>query len=238
MLKTHHRFFRTIFQLVDAAVVGLSWYLAYQVRFNVPSTLWPPAQDVVPFSEYAFLTLVLMVLWFVSLQISGAYKSWRMENIGTEIFSIVKASILAFLFVIAGTYFFARDDYSRIALAMFLVFVIVNLSLSRVGLRFILRAMRRRGYNQRHVLLVGDPELCLAVHKRLVGRSELGLQVKGCALVQPKGDYPIPRLGSIAELEQIVQKHQINHVIISVRNEDAAKIDGMISAIIDLNCEI
>jgi Undecaprenyl-phosphate glucose phosphotransferase len=238
VLKTHHRFFRTIFQLVDASVVALSWYLAYLVRFHVPTSLFPPAQDFVPFSDYALLTLILMVLWFISLQISGAYKSWRMENIGTEIFSILKASLLAFLMVVAGTYFFAREEYSRIALALFLAIVVLLLSVTRVGLRFILRAMRRRGYNQRFVLLVGDATLCQSVYKRVLGRSELGLQVRGCVLLGSKANFGVQELGRLEDLENIIQSHGINHVIVSVRNEDAAKIDGIISTIIDLNVEI
>lgn len=238
MLKTHHRFFRTIFQLVDAAVVALSWYLAYQIRFHSSFSFLPPATDAVPFSDYAFLTLILMVLWFVCLQISGAYKSWRMENIGTEIFAIVKASTLAFLFVIAGTYFFARDDYSRVALGLFLGLAIVNLSISRLILRFILRAMRRRGFNQRHVLLVGEPALCQAVMKRIKGRAELGLQVTGCVSVRGAANLEIPDLGALQDLEKIVIEHGINHVVVSVKNEDAGLIDGIISSLIDLNVEI
>jgi Undecaprenyl-phosphate glucose phosphotransferase len=238
VLKTHHRFFRTIFQLVDAAVVGGSWYLAYFLRFHAPTELIPRPEEFVPFANYATLTVILMVLWFISLQVSGAYKSWRLENLGTEIFSIIKASLLAFLFVIAGTYFVARDDYSRMTLGLFLGLVIFDLIIVRIILRLILRAMRRRGFNQRFVLLVGDEVLCQNVNRRIAARSELGLKVKGCVFVNSASKSDLKNLGSIKELEKIVLENDINHVVVSLKNEDAALVDGIISSLIDLNVEI
>lgn len=227
MLKSHHHFFRILFQLTDALVVALAWIVAFEVRFN---SVWFPSSEPASFEAYRNFIVVLVFAWFLSLQLSGAYKSWRMENIGTEFFSIFRASLLAFLIVVAGTHFLAREEFSRIVFGLFLGQVIIYLCFSRLLLRGVLRTLRRKGYNQRFVLLIGDVTLTEAIKKRLVARQELGLQVRGFV--------PIKSGDALPEIEKIMIDQDINHVIIALKNEDASRLDEILNSLMDVNVEI
>jgi len=237
MLKAHHNFVRLLSQVTDGLCVAFSWYLAYVLRFEARLPYLPLPPEMVPFRNYLPYTFVLILIWFLSLQISGAYKSWSWEKLTAEIFCIFRATGLAFLTVIAGTYFLAREDYSRLVLLIFLVCVFLTLTLNRVTLRWIMRELRRRGWNQRRVLLLGDETLASGIRSRIEGRTELGLKIQKFLSVSGSiGSFNSVQI--LAEIEKTVRDQNVDHVVIALRNEDASLLDPILSALIDLNVEI
>ena len=74
---------------------------------------------------------------------------------------------------------------SRVTLAFFFVLGTAAVLLERATLREILREARRRGYNLRHVLLVGDGELGRAILDRMARQPEYGLKVRGFLAEDP-----------------------------------------------------
>ncbi len=241
MLRTHHRFFRLLFQLSDGLVVGVCWLLAYFVRFYYP---FPGMTQVepVPIEAYLNSTLLLVFVWYLGLQISGAYKSWRMEKFGPELFTLLKASAIGFLVFVTYSHFTAREELSRLVMTLFLAFVVLGLSLSRSLLRTGLKMLRRRGLNQRYLLLVGDPKLALAMKKRLLENQELGIQVLGIVPVGSNLDFSgwpeSERVGRVEDLESIAQKLEANYVAICLRNEDSQQMDAVLDSLMNLNVDI
>ncbi|MGE3973488.1 MAG: undecaprenyl-phosphate glucose phosphotransferase [Bdellovibrionales bacterium] len=241
MLRTHHRFFRLLFQLSDALVVGLCWLLAYYVRFYQPIDGIPQV-EIAPFDSYLNATLLIMFVWYLGLQLSGAYKSWRMETFGAELFTLIKASAIGFLVFVTYSHFTAREELSRWVMFLFFVFAIFGLCASRSLLRGGLKFLRRRGLNQRYLLLVGDPQLALAMKKRMIENHELGIQVLGIVPVGSNsnlaGWQKNEVLGTTEELESIAQKLGANYVSICLRNEDASRMDSILNSLMNLNIDI
>lgn len=238
MLKTHQRFFRSLFQFTDALTVGLSWLLAYYTRFYVEVPYWSKPQEVADLSSYLNFSLILMFVWFLSLEFSGAYKSWRMESIGREFFAILKASLIGFLIFVAFTHFTAREQFSRVTMGLFFVFVILFLNFTRSGVRGLLRVFRRKGFNQRYVLIVGNTKTANLVAKKIMDRRELGLKVVGFIPVGPEHPTNLKILGSLEDLESIVAKNGISHLVVTLRSEDFPKLDSILTSVVDTNIDI
>ena len=232
MLKTYHQFFRLLFQICDAFIVILAFAIAYWLRFNANLSWFPRASEGIATQDYYPLLLSFIFIWFLSLQVSGAYKSWRQGLIIKEFFSLFKACLLAFVTAVAGLHFLARDEFSRAFLITFGLCVFTFLILERGTLRLLLRSLRKKGWNQRHVLLVGDPKLAAEIQRRLSSRPELGLQVKQTLLI----DSGVAL--SVQALDQLVHENGIDQVIICLKNQDAGLAGQILNALAHTNVQI
>jgi putative colanic acid biosysnthesis UDP-glucose lipid carrier transferase len=99
----------------------------------------------------------------------------------------------------------------------------------RLGARAVLRALRRRGYSQRRVVIAVASELGLNVAKRLRDRPDAGFEVVGFfddrdpERVRNSGGPPL--LGNIDEMAKYVAEHQVDAVWIALpfRAEDRVR---------------
>ena len=227
MLKSHHHFFRSLFQLGDAFAVIAAWLLAFWVRFDLRPDFLPSPEHGVTLKNYWQISLVLVLLWFLSLQVNGAYKSWRSSRLGMEILNVIRASAIAFLIFVSTQHFLARENLSRATLILFFVFVTFGLVLLRIALRVALHNLRRHGRNQRHVVLVGDGIFAHAIETRLRLRPELGFFVKGFLRIG-RESKDLKDLGGLENLEKILANTTPDHILICLRNEDAPKLDEIL----------
>ncbi len=151
MLKENEKSFAFAQKSVDSLAIASSWFFAYYIRFNY----LPDAQQglLIEFSKVCALLIVISA-YFLSK--CGLYNSQRFQSKINEILSLLKANSLSFITLIFALYFFKFERISRIHLGSYLIISSVFLIIIRITIRNFLRKLRRKGYNLRHVLLVGD----------------------------------------------------------------------------------
>lgn len=237
MLRSHHHFFRLLFQLTDGLTVLLAWALAVWVRFFVQPDWLPPQQEQISPREYILVGAGLILVWYLSLQLNGAYKSWRASKLGLEVLNLVKASALAFVIFVSFQHFVARDAISRATLGLFLVFVCSGLVLSRIFLRATLNQLRSKGWNQRHLIYVGDGKLAEAIERRLTLRPELGFRSLGLVQMgEPSNSIQV--VSQFADLDGYVERMAPDVAIICLRNQDGDKLDGILKVLGNHNISV
>lgn len=238
MLKSYHHFFRTLFQLLDGATVVLSWFIAFWIRFELKPNFLPAPEEGIQFSSYSTTAVALVLIWFLSLQLLGAYKSWRSSRLGIEIFNVIKASLLAFVFFVSIQHFIARETVSRATLALFFIIVILGLVASRIFLRSVLSLLRKKGFNQRHIIYVGDTKLSSMVDSRLRLRPELGYKSIGVIVVSDGKNSSLEPLGQLKDLDRILTATKADHVMICLRNEDTSRLDEILKITTEHNVSV
>jgi FlaA1/EpsC-like NDP-sugar epimerase len=91
----------------------------------------------------------------------------------------------------------------------------------RAALRLTLRHYRRLGYNQKHVLVVGDGEMAAAYVRRVREDRDLGFLVDG--YVASRTRLPnVRRLGGYDQLEEILTERNPDEVIVAMAPEEYA----------------
>ncbi len=155
MLKTHEGTFALLQRLVDAAIVGCSWFLAYHLRFNIMSG----GESGLGFFFFK-LSPLLILTNFYFFRKYGLYNSQRFTSRFMEIATVLKANSYAAVTFLIVIYFFAPERVSRMTLLYYYMISSSSLVILRISVRNLLRAMRRRGHNLRHYILIGDgPQL-------------------------------------------------------------------------------
>ena len=152
---------------------------------------------------------------------------------------ICKASGLLFLLEITTT-FYRRDLYeSRLALGLFLVLNICVLTLARRGVWLAVKYLRRRGLNYGRALIIGSGRIGRTVAKTIHNNRWTGLEAIGYVDrdARPKTNW-LPRLGDIAEIAEVIQRHEIDHVMLALPLSRYGELPGVYSALSNLVVEV
>jgi Undecaprenyl-phosphate glucose phosphotransferase len=132
------------------------------------------------------------------------------------------------------TFVFRGYDYSRAIIGLFWMLSIVAVSFSRSVFREGLRFARRRGYNQRHAILVGQGEPAAEVLRVLRRRPDVGIRVIGLLCDKPEAGALNARwLGSVDDVRSVLDRESVDIVFIALPNEESWRLARVLNEIGD-----
>ncbi len=224
MFNRFQRFYTSIKIATDVAVLALAFALAYATRFYVLQAPIPPWGD-------SLVSLILVLIIFpVTFHQTRLYATNRSRTHIEEVFEIFKAMIMGTLIIVALTYF-VRERYSRLTLAIFVVYAFVLVSVTRLAFRQTLNELRRRGYNLRSILLIGAGELGQRVIETIDNHRELGFRITGIVSRDPNkvGSkvQDIPVVGHVGEIDSVLNGRRVDQVLIALPIEEAPLLKGL-----------
>jgi Undecaprenyl-phosphate glucose phosphotransferase len=233
MLKRHHRFFQSLQVIRDSFVVGLSFCLAYVVRFSFPETF--PYVTVSPSGETLWVATTVMIVWPAVGWLGSLYVSRRSRSVAVEVFDVLKISVVAFVVLVTLTYFIRDERFSRGILLLWAVFSVITVSAARVASRVLLRSMRARGYNLRHVVVVGVGDMAQQVGETIRSQVGLGLRMRGYVAPQAESDRVgdtidgLPVLGAVSELRSLLGG--VDQVVVALPIEKMGELKEMMEVL-------
>ena len=111
---------------------------------------------MLPLEEYIKLLPVVLPVYALIYYICGVYAPKRTVRRRFEIFGIIKANNIGIVALIIVLYMIIREiNFSRSVIGFFYIINVLVTSSFRLALRRGLRTIRRKGYNLKHILLVG-----------------------------------------------------------------------------------
>ncbi len=241
MLKRYSQFLESLMLFADLLAISASWIAAYFLRFHCGPV--PVYRGIPGIRPYLVLLALIVIIWGVAFKAFGLYRPRRISSRLAEVRDIAQACSLAVLILVALTYFLKQFEFSRLVILYFWVFSILSVSLVRGSFREILRVMRWRGYNLRHVLIVGEGALARKVVSRIHARPELGLRIVGLLA----GDHRMVSeeveglkvLGTYEEVGEIVRELSIDRVFIAIPLEAYSRMEGILRSLeegfVDIN---
>ena len=148
-----------------------------------------------------------------------------------EYWNLFRANILGLLVFATVLYAIRENDISR---GLFVTFAVLNFSFG-AGFRFvvgrILKAIRRRGFNQKHVLIVGysrtteayidrvrqNPQWGYHIHGILDDNMEVGTMYKKAAVI-----------GTCDELENIARENNFDEIVVTLGINEYVKLERLV----------
>jgi exopolysaccharide biosynthesis polyprenyl glycosylphosphotransferase len=179
-----------------------------------------------PYAGYARVTPVLLLLTALVFYAHGVYRARRLRSLAAELRGVLGGAAIVLLVTFAVSFFYRQGEYSRVHMLYFAALVVGLLAVERTAFRAAVRALRRRGYLMRRLLLVGDSELAAEFYARLRAGHDLGVDLIGLVTPGPATETPalqaLPRLGALADLEGILGQYQVDHVVSALTLRQAA----------------
>lgn len=236
MLKQRSQLFEFLFMAADLLVVSVAWIAAYWLRFEFE--LLPADKGVPLFKNYYSMLFVIWLIWAFIFKRFGLYRPMRGAKPRKEIWLLLNANALALVVFIALTFLIREKSvpFSRLVFILFGVLVTLGTILQRSFLRYMLREVRRRGYNLRYLLIVGASQLAGDIASRIRKRRELGIEVVGCLSKdgsEVRGPRGIPVVGKYDDLEKCLKKMEVDQLVVALPIEDSHCLPQVLSSIGD-----
>lgn len=214
MIRKNQRMLNAVNMALDAILIFVSYLVATYIRFGIMYGQKPVLEQGwnLHFLRAAGLYTVALVAAFYAFKLYGSY---RFQSQIRELSVIFMINAVGVSVVTGFLYVTKIVDFSRLALFLFFVFSTLSVSAKRICLRALLRYFRKQGYNQKHVIVVGNGHFARQYIEDVKKRPYLGFVVDGYV---SKTDKPGMgrRLGEYEELEAILERYSADELIVAL----------------------
>ena len=216
--------------LIDVFVIAASYALAWLIRFQ--GIFEHSAVQSKTVQEYMFMLIFIIPGYVLLYQAFDLYTPMRMQGRRLVLAGIVKANALGLLIIMFALYNFKELDYSRLTLVSFCFINIVLEWLVRMFVFYILRDMRKKGMNQKQVLLVGYSRAAEEYVDRILQNPQWGYVIRGIlddnvpAGTTYKG---VKVIGRIANLMIILPSSRLDEIAITLGLSEYYRLEEIVA---------
>ena len=215
MIKENQRTLNFINVMLDALILLAAMPVAFYVRFY----LLHNGVITVPLPDYMILMLFLIPSHLATFATMGLYESLRKRPLTWELTRVFWGCIINFILVQTVLFLYKEVHFSRAVLILFLCLSFLGMSGKRVCLRLLLRRFRQRGFNQKHVLLVGDSRMAVRYVQVVRRQKEYGYLIDGY-LAEHDSIPGLPYLGGIKALGKVLERRHPDEVVLALPGEE------------------
>lgn len=233
MIKDNQRFLNNLHVLLDVLIICASYALAWLMTIVAP--IFPAGHGVLPPQVYFAALIPIVPAYLLLYWAFHLYEPKRTHSKRAELWHICQACAVGLMLLTSILFAFRRSGYfGNFSTRMLVAFSIIDITLTtieRFGIRYILSRLRRKGFNQKHVMLVGfsdasdqfidacrrNPDWGYHIYGIVDDIAEVGEGYKGVRVV-----------GRISELEHILAQNTIDEIAITLPLAAYAKLDGIV----------
>lgn len=233
MIKDNQRFLNNLHVLLDVLIICASYALAWLLTIVAP--IFPAGHGVLPPQVYFAALIPIVPAYLLLYWAFHLYEPKRTHSKRAELWHICQACAVGLMLLTSILFAFRRSGYfGNFSTRMLVAFSIIDITLTtieRFGIRYILSRLRRKGFNQKHVMLVGfsdasdqfidacrrNPDWGYHIYGIVDDIAEVGEGYKGVRVV-----------GRISELEHILAQNTIDEIAITLPLAAYAKLDGIV----------
>ncbi|WP_026662559.1 undecaprenyl-phosphate glucose phosphotransferase [Butyrivibrio proteoclasticus] len=178
MIKDNQTHLNRAHVVVDGLLVAGSYMLSYYIKFESFIGDRNPAGHLT--METYFSALYFLVPGFLFLYyLVNLYTSRRALKLWDEFIDIVQANIVGVIGFYVILFMLKQNDFSRTMIAIFAVINVIVTTIAHGLLRKFLRYIRKKGYNIKHILLVGYSRAAEGYISRILENPQWGYDVAG-----------------------------------------------------------
>ena len=223
MIRDNQKYFNRLLVLLDAVVVAASYFVAWFLWLGGSVVEMLPGTGILAKEIYFSVLLAVVPGYLLLYNIFDMYTSKRMAKQKYELFNIIKANTIGLLAIMVFLYAAKIPDFSRGMIALFYVINIVSEAIMRRSVRHTLRYFRKKGYNMKHILIVGYSRAAESYIDKILANPEWGYEI--CGIL----DNRIPRgtaykgikvVGDIENLTIILEENKLDEIGITLALED------------------
>ena len=231
MIKDNQKVFNRLMVILDAAITAVSFMLAYYFKFYLLED--GPGIGVLSAGEYFMLLPFVVPIYMLLYYSCSMYAPKRTVRRRFEIFGVIKANTIGIMALIIVLYMIIREiNFSRSVMAFFYLFNVFFTSCFRLALRRALSTIRKKGYNLKHILLVGYSRAAEEYIDRLNDNPQWGYVA--CGILDdhiPAGTIykGVKVLGRLGNLEVILPENKLDEIAISLSLKDYHYLESIVS---------
>lgn len=179
-MSARRKFLVSAFKLFDLGLMIVSFVAAalavlHQSHVVTMTDFFSMRVKIQNFGIFSLFTL----FWHLIFNLSGLYDSRRLSDRQSEVIDVLKAASLGTFVILLAGMVFRIALVTPLFLSVFWMVATCTTISSRLVLRVILAAVRKRGRNLRALVIVGTNARALEFARWVASRPELGYQITG-----------------------------------------------------------
>ena len=234
MIKDNQKRFNRLHVAIDALVIGMAYVLSWYIIIG--SGWYRAANQVLGPEIYLGVLAVIIPVYLLLYTVFHLFTPKRVQGRRQEFANIFKANMLGLLLFGMVLYLGGKNPYfqhfSRVLVMFFFVVNTAAETLERNLIRTCLRSMRSKGYNQKHVLLVGYSRAAESYIDRVAANPEWGYQIRGILDDhRHRGDHykGVRVIGATSDLKTILDMNLLDEIAITLSIRDYAGLERMVA---------
>ena len=221
--------------MIDAVVVILSYAFAWWLKFS--SGFVDREVGVLSFEFYMRALILIVPLYILLYYAFNLYTPKRVQGRRLELSNIILSNTVGLLILMAG--FFLALSYSEqlknFSRSMFIYFFLINIvfeEIERLAIRAFLRSIRKNGYNQKHILLVGYSKAAEQYIDRIKQNPQWGYSIRGILddnIARGTMYKGVKVIGSVGNLPYILPENRLDEIAITLSLEEYYKLEKIVA---------
>lgn len=228
MIKEKEKVIRRTVLFVDGVFVSLAYVSSYFLRqhlgkfflFNFLSPFETVQNAIGSFSDHLVLLFFITPFWCLMLYLNGMYKPLRTRNFWVTLWILIKSAFFADLAFGMFVFLFKLHFMSRMFFALFAMLSFGFILAEKTLVYFVMHSVRKRGHNQRRLLVVGTGRRAAGFIHKIQAHPEWGLKILGAIDDEPgRGIESVDGIrivGGLEDIPEILHDQAIDEVIFIV----------------------
>ncbi len=232
MIKDNQKYLNRLHLVMDATLTALAYMLAWWLKFESVFATKDPNVYALPMVTYFRALYILVPAYLILYYSFGLYNSQRVSRSWDDFANIVKSNVAGFVGIFVTLYILKQINFSRTMIGIFVVLNVIQLMISRMAVRSILRYFRKRGYNIKHVLLVGYSRAAESYIMRIDSNPQWGYDCVGVLDDQvPLGTayHGVRVIGKIDELQDYLDRNEFDEITITLPLNAYDRLEELVS---------
>lgn len=204
---------------IDFLTINLAYVTYYYLRTE---TGW---FQIISRPEFLLPMLVIYFYWFIIFLFVGMYRTWFAASRFDELTLLFKTSffgvILLFFLIFIDDISYQQSSAQRYLIFIYWGIFFLFVGAGRIFVRSLQRNLLLKGIGRRNTIIIGYNQRSKEVYEDIQRAKALGLDVIGFLLINENADAQKEKdndkiLGTIDQIEEIVNKHNVKEVIIAL----------------------
>jgi exopolysaccharide biosynthesis polyprenyl glycosylphosphotransferase len=225
--------------VLDGLMLGLAFWLAYNVRFEGVTSALFDARGIGDLAFYQLTVFLLIPVWLVLFRVFHAYDAAIIFSGHQEYTNIFNACTAGIMLVILVTFLYPGLVIARGWLVLAWIFAVLLVGIERFMVRRLVYWLRRRGHFMTPTYIVGANAEGIAIAEHLMSAPQLGINVIG--FLDDKlnvGETVMPDVvvhGSTDRAEDLCRKFGVERLIVATSGVDRENLQNLFKRFVNVD---
>ena len=229
MIKDNQKHFNRLHVVLDALIIALSYVLAWTIQFRI---LADPAAGKLPMQTYMMALVFVVPGYLLLYNAFHLYSPKRVQGRLLEAGNLFLANMVGLLGFIFVLFVIKEGNFSRRLIFIFTGINFCTGLAERGFIRVVLRDIRSRGMNLKHMIMVGYSSAAEAYIDRIYANPQWGYEING--ILDDNSQlgrfyHNVPVIGTTEDLEKVLSENQMDEIAITLGLDEYDKLKRIVA---------
>ncbi len=230
MIRRNQKRLNMLHVLLDAIIIVIAYLSAWAIKFG--TALYKENIGRIGIDVYFKALIFIIPSYLILYGLCSLYTPKRVHTQRQEILNIIRANSFGLLIFILVLYLLKQVDFSRTMILIFYGLNIVYEVAARVFLRMFLSKLRKDGFNQKHIVLVGYSRAAEGYIDRIRSFPQWGYHIVGILddnVAEDTCYRGAKVIGRIADIENVISLNDLDEMVITLGLSEYAKLEEVVA---------